>query len=319
VESIPFGNFHLESPAGVRSTSAALIGLVDSATRTIDLTAALWNLLDEEAHRLFTPAQMEGFGADEGRRLSEALEDAATRNVTIRVLLGGVETSAEIDRLVATSPSHVFTETWDPASWYGAGIMHQKFWIFDRRHILVGSANQDWKSFTQVMELGVVVTDSADIAGDLSQLFECWWAWAALDVDGASTSGSVEYFSEEYQTTLRVPRWSTALEKGAASNPFGKFMSEYNIENQGIVRLNGGLSNFFISASPAEITVPGGRSFDEDALIYTIRSATKTVDLNVMDFVTTSLFPVNDQQEGGGGVVWWHPLIDALLSVLYAK
>lgn len=34
--------------------------------------------------------------------------------------------------------------------WWGSGIVHAKVWISDRRDIYIGSANNDWKSLTQV-------------------------------------------------------------------------------------------------------------------------------------------------------------------------
>lgn len=30
------------------------------------------------------------------------------------------------------------------------GVLHSKFWIVDRKHIFLGSANMDWRSLTQV-------------------------------------------------------------------------------------------------------------------------------------------------------------------------
>jgi len=32
----------------------------------------------------------------------------------------------------------------------GAGIIHTKMWMVDRKHFYIGSANLDWRSFTQV-------------------------------------------------------------------------------------------------------------------------------------------------------------------------
>lgn len=34
--------------------------------------------------------------------------------------------------------------------WWGSGIVHAKVWISDRRNVYIGSANNDWKSLTQV-------------------------------------------------------------------------------------------------------------------------------------------------------------------------
>lgn len=32
----------------------------------------------------------------------------------------------------------------------GGGVLHTKFWIVDRKHVYVGSANMDWRSLTEV-------------------------------------------------------------------------------------------------------------------------------------------------------------------------
>lgn len=31
------------------------------------------------------------------------------------------------------------------------GVLHTKFWIVDKKHIYIGSANMDWRSLTQVL------------------------------------------------------------------------------------------------------------------------------------------------------------------------
>lgn len=31
-----------------------------------------------------------------------------------------------------------------------SGVLHTKFWVVDRKHIYIGSANMDWRSLTQV-------------------------------------------------------------------------------------------------------------------------------------------------------------------------
>lgn len=30
------------------------------------------------------------------------------------------------------------------------GILHSKFWIVDKKHVFIGSANMDWRALTQV-------------------------------------------------------------------------------------------------------------------------------------------------------------------------
>lgn len=34
--------------------------------------------------------------------------------------------------------------------WFGSGIVHSKVWISDDKDVYIGSANQDWKSLSQV-------------------------------------------------------------------------------------------------------------------------------------------------------------------------
>ena len=42
----------------------------------------------------------------------------------------------------------------------GYGILHTKMWLIDRKHFYVGSANLDWRSFTQV-RIFVVISKCA--------------------------------------------------------------------------------------------------------------------------------------------------------------
>lgn len=34
----------------------------------------------------------------------------------------------------------------------GSGILHSKFWIVDRKHLYLGSANLDWRAVNQVLK-----------------------------------------------------------------------------------------------------------------------------------------------------------------------
>lgn len=31
-----------------------------------------------------------------------------------------------------------------------SGVLHTKFWVVDKKHLFIGSANMDWRSLTQV-------------------------------------------------------------------------------------------------------------------------------------------------------------------------
>ena len=188
VESIPVGLEDLRGTAGVQYTEDVLTRLTRAAQSTIDLTAMYWALLpdpteggDEEG---FTQAQLDSMGAGEGRALFEALREAAGRGVSIRILQspGFSHHKRESDALQQKFPEKVRIHTVEMGEWYGGnGIMHQKIWIFDARHIYLGSANMDWKSITQVKELGISVEDSPELAADATKYFKTWWAFSALN------------------------------------------------------------------------------------------------------------------------------------------
>ena len=91
----------------------------------------------------------------------------------------------------------------DMSKWYGSGIMHQKIWIFDSIHLYLGSANMDWKSLTQVKEMGVAVEDCPQLAADASKYFESWWTFSALNPTNQ------EVFDPAVRIDRRVPSWST--------------------------------------------------------------------------------------------------------------
>lgn len=50
--------------------------------------------------------------------------------------------------------------------WWGSGIVHAKVWISDGKDMYIGSANNDWKSLTQVLICnqicGIVIFFSAN-------------------------------------------------------------------------------------------------------------------------------------------------------------
>ncbi|KAF4519232.1 hypothetical protein B566_EDAN009793 [Ephemera danica] len=54
----------------------------------------------------------------------------------------------------------------------GGGVLHTKFWLVDRKHAYVGSANMDWRSLTEVKEMGVAVYNCSCIATDLGKIFD---------------------------------------------------------------------------------------------------------------------------------------------------
>lgn len=51
---------------------------------------------------------------------------------------------------IAAGRPNVQNRTLYVSDWWGGGVLHTKLWISNKKHAYVGSANNDWKSLTQV-------------------------------------------------------------------------------------------------------------------------------------------------------------------------
>lgn len=243
VESIPNGLEDLRDTPGVRYTENVLVELTQQARSTIDLTAMYWNLLpdpkspDESG---FTEEQFAKMGADSGRALFEALREAAARGVRIRILESpGFSASSKPESATLRDEFPPVVEVFeiDMGRWYGgSGIMHQKMWIFDGRHIYLGSANMDWKSITQVKEMGIAVEACPELAEDATKYFNGWCTFSAVP------PSSSEVFDPLVRVDRLVPAWSALVPEGRRpQSPLGaaKYATAYNHRNPLPLELNG--------------------------------------------------------------------------------
>lgn len=320
VESIPTGMEAFRTPDG-HTTEFVLPQLVERAQTRIDLTAMYWNLLaaptksDEIG---LSEARLAELGAQHGKRLFDALAEAAGRGVRIRILQGpGFGEAPESDILMAQFPEQIEIRQIDTVAWYGAGIMHHKLWIFDGASFYLGSANMDWNSLVQVKELGIVVEDAPELAGDVLRFFEAWWHFHTLNPDTRTVHDPA------IQRQRLVPAWSALVSpQERAPHPLDKpeLRTAYNIDNPLPVTLNETTASAFISNSPPEVSAPG-RTDDLDALLYTIHDARESVCLSFMNFVPLGYpegeyDPADDKIKIDGQVaspIWWPDLNDALL------
>jgi len=329
VESIPVGLEDLRGTAGVMYTEDVLVRMTRGAQSTIDLTAMYWGLLPDptgEDEKGFTDAQFDTMRAGEGRALFEALREAAGRGVSIRILQspGFSGQKQESDALKEEFPEKVAIHSVEMGKWYGgSGIMHQKIWIFDARHIYLGSANMDWKSITQVKEMGVSVEDSPELAADAMTYFDTWWAFSAL------TPKSAEIFDPVARIDRMVPPWSTLVADpdDRAESPLDgdEFATDFSSTNPLPITLNGEHGGVFLTGSPGEVR-GRGRTWDGDGLVHTIDDACRSICVSVMDFGPIGLY---SRRSAGATIntgiipndtpVWWPSLFDALLSAALTR
>jgi phospholipase D3/4 len=329
VESIPVGLEDLRGTPGVQYTEDVLVRLTRAAQSSIDLTAMYWALLPNPTgndEMGFTDLQFKAMGAAAGRDLYEALRNAADRGVTIRILQspGFSGQKQESDKLREDFPNCVSIRSVDMGMWYGgSGIMHQKIWIFDARHLYLGSANMDWKSISLVKEMGVVVEDSPELAADAGKYFRTWWAFGAME------PASVEVFDPAVRIYRRVPPWSALVppaQRTGSPLATAEFATNFNRENPLSLEINGERGDVFLTGCPDEVRGPG-RTWDGEGLVHTIDDARLSICVSIMDFGPIGLY--SRQSAGAPFVdkgpipndtpVWWPALFDALLSATLTR
>ncbi|HEX8254009.1 MAG TPA: phospholipase D-like domain-containing protein [Thermoanaerobaculia bacterium] len=324
VESIPVGLESLRTVPGVQYTEDVLVRLVGAAEKTIDLTAMYWALLPDPAsadEKGFKSEQFAAMGAGTGKALYDALGAAAARGVRIRILQspGFSGATQESETLRTQYPDAITIAQVQMGEWYGGGgIMHQKVWVFDDRHMYLGSANMDWKSIMQVKEMGIAVEDCPELAADATKYFEGWWLFSE------TPSSSADAFDEETRIYRHVPPWSPLIaEARRQTSPLDadQFRTSYNRDAPLQVQLDGQPAGIFLTGCPHEVCAPG-RTYDDDGLVYTIRDAQKTVSVSVMDFGPVSLYSRSADPEESlptDTPVWWPKLFDALLSAVLTR
>lgn len=310
VESIPLDLTDLRPPVGVAETKTALKRLVDGAQETIDVTAVYWSLLaDGDDMAGLSEERLEELGAEYGRTLFESLENAVRRGVRIRILeAAGFGESQnpqlpESTQLMLQFPDQVTVRPIDLRPWFGGGIMHHKSWIVDGRSLYLGSANMDWRSLTQVKELGVIVENQPAIAADAAGQFEAWWQFAEMEPQ------TVEIVDAAAHKTRIVPDWSALMnEVGRFPFPFAAAAS--NRANPLPLIADNELATVYLTASPPELG-SNGRTDDLTGLLHTIHTAETSICLSVMNFISAGWL---DEQ-----MFHWPALADALLHAAISR
>ncbi len=86
---------------------------------------------------------------------------------------------------------------------FGNGVMHAKFLIVDGASFYLGSANFDWRSLTQVKEMGVRVRGCPLLATDLEKNFEAYWIAGQLNAVPAEWPANLTT-TYDYETPAKV-------------------------------------------------------------------------------------------------------------------
>lgn len=334
VQSIPTDMPELPLVPGVLNTGDVLQWLAGNATeKGLDVSAQYWELQAEPINPIsgdygFSEQEMAHFGAPVGKAVYDSLLAAADRGLPIRILQHtGFSPSfdAESAAMAAGRPN-VQNRTLVLTKWWGSGIIHSKLWIANKEDAYLGSANNDWKSFTQVKEVGVYFRNCPKVVKLLDGYFNNFWTLTSLN---ASEHTSVVW-DQQWQLNRTVPCWSQFVEPHKrCQSPFSKYTTTSHVQGYPLLsdppffplkldtpgRRNAseGNSLAYVSVSPPEIASGHSHQTDEQGWLDTIFSVpvNGTVRINTMDWLGQSQFLDMD--------VFWPAFSNAISKVVFTK
>ncbi|KAE8289781.1 Phospholipase D4 [Larimichthys crocea] len=141
--------------------------LISMATDQVDVVSFYWTLTGEDIN-------VNSSSDIPGRDILTGLGELPSRNVSVRVVTSvpSVPTNSTDLKVLKQKGVHVRKVNFGRLM---KGVLHSKFWIVDRKHVFIGSANMDWRALTQVKELGVVIYNCSSLAKDLQKVFKSYW------------------------------------------------------------------------------------------------------------------------------------------------
>ncbi|KAG2245189.1 hypothetical protein Bca4012_014798 [Brassica carinata] len=333
VQSIPTDMPELPLIPGVLSTGDVFQWLANNSTRSLDIIAQYWQLLanpkDPRSGDFdYSDSDLQQFGAHLGSLVYKSIDSAANRNVSIRLLShSGVypEYTKEPSDLAHGRPN-VKNVTLLLSKWYGSGIVHAKVWISDDRDVYIGSANNDWKSLTQVKEVGIYLSGCSQIARKIKTYFNNLWRLASLD----SSVHTRNVYDQQWLINRTVPCWSHFIpSKARCKSPLPSYIETPNVSpgypplsdpemfSVDIETLPRNHScpekqPSYLSFAPPELLF-GKHQSDEQGWVDTIKSVVEggTVRINTMDWL--------GQSQYNNPTVYWSSLSSAVSEVVFAK
>ncbi|XP_047678600.1 5'-3' exonuclease PLD3 isoform X2 [Tachysurus fulvidraco] len=139
VESIPVG-MDFNSSVSHPSIYEAWRGLLSQAQSSLDISSFYWTLTNEDTHT-HEPT------ANQGEKIMQELVELSGK-ISVRIAVNtpqDSQSSRDLKMLIDAGADVRNVNMRDLTS----GVLHTKFWVVDKKHIYIGSANMDWRSLTQ--------------------------------------------------------------------------------------------------------------------------------------------------------------------------
>ncbi|CAI9557573.1 unnamed protein product [Staurois parvus] len=250
VESIPEGLVYPENSTSNPSVFQTWLNLLNEAKSSVDIASFYWTLTNNDTGTHHP-------SAEQGELILQELLKMKQRGIALRVavnLPSSNKASADIDALRESGAEVRIVDLPHLTN----GVLHTKFWVVDGKHLYIGSANMDWRSLTQVKELGSAVYNCSCLAQDLEKIFDAYWT--------LGTSNA----------TIPSP-WPD------------KFSTIYNKDTPMEMIVNNTQTLVYLSSSPPQLSAKG-RTEDIDAILSVIDDAKRFVYISVMDYTPTEEF-----------------------------
>lgn len=250
VESIPL---HVEFKANVTCgipLEQVWRDLISMAKDEVDVVSFYWTLTGKDIN-------VNSSSDAPGKNILNDLEELPSRNVSVRVVVSvpTVTTNSTDLKILKEKGVQVRRVNFGRLT---NGVLHSKFWIVDRKHVFIGSANMDWRALTQVKELGAVIYNCSSLARDLGKIFQSYWAM------GQSNSSLPRPWPSKYDTDINKRR-PLLVEAANVS------------------------SSIYLSGSPPSFCPPS-RTQDLEAILSIISEAQHYVDVAVMEYFPITRF-----------------------------
>ncbi|PAV61389.1 hypothetical protein WR25_05132 isoform A [Diploscapter pachys] len=252
VESIP-QNISFPNSTLPMSTFSAWKQLIEMSTKELDIAAYKSSL--QGKHVLGDMGQM--YSAEGDYLYNLLLETGRKENIKIRMIENypPKDKGDNADGIILQNFGSVYRRSVDIEKILGRGKMHSKFILSDNEHFYLGSANLDWRSLNQKMELGILAENCECLAQDLKRIFKVYW---------------------ELPNSTQMKR---AIDAHAA----------YNKERPLKINMYGEDAEIYVATSPKQLNNKG-RTWDLDAIVSEIDAAQTTLDIHVMDYFPLFLY-----------------------------
>ncbi|XP_069021977.1 inactive phospholipase D5 [Embiotoca jacksoni] len=243
--------------------SAGFHTLLDEAKYSVEVVSSVWDLNSWDLETIPSAAK-------QGQLLFQKLLSLKSRGVKLKIT-SSLTNSAELKTLAAHDAEVRFVNM----TAFTRGGLRSSFWVVDRQHIYIGSADMDWRSLSKRKELGVVLYNCSCLALDLHRVFSFYW----------------QLHEKDYIPSI----WSkrvTAL---------------YGRHDPLELQLNATPAAAYVSTSP-ELFCAKDRTRDIDAIYQVIQSAKTFIFISVTDYL-----PLMSRSFRGTAVTRYWSLIDEVI------